>query len=123
LTYLRMHLYEDPRSADPGFVSSERESPRTQAQLRSEIKLPHDVEWDASAYYVSSIIDATGMLGKVPAYTRVDTRIGKRLGEYAELSISGQNLLRAKHAEFLDGLQVTPLEAGRAVVARLTWRF
>jgi iron complex outermembrane recepter protein len=123
LSYLRMHLYEDPRSADTGFISSERESPRTQAQLRSEIKLRHDVEWDTSAYYVSSIIDATGTLGKVPAYTRVDTRIGKRLGEYAELSISGQNLLRAKHAEFLDGLQVTPLEAGRAVVARLTWRF
>jgi iron complex outermembrane receptor protein len=122
-SYLRMRMSLDPRSADSSFADSSRESPRTEAQLRSEIKLPRNVEWDTSAYYVSSIIDATGGLGAVPAYTRLDTRIGWRLGEFAELSIGGQNLLTSRHLEFLDGLQVTPMETGRAAVARVTWRF
>ena len=80
-------------------------------------------EWDAAAWYVDSLIDGTTGTGSVPAYTRVDTRIGRPIGERADISIAGQNLLRARHPEFLDGLQVTPMDAGRAVSARISWHF
>jgi iron complex outermembrane receptor protein len=93
-------------------------SPKQQAQLRSNIKLPHHVEWDTSVYFVSSLA-----MGPVPAYTRVDTRVGWHIGEFVDVGITGQNLLTPRHIEFLDGLQVTPMETARAIVAKITWHF
>jgi iron complex outermembrane receptor protein len=93
-------------------------SPKRQAQLRSNIKLPHNVEWDTSVYFVGSLA-----LGPVPAYTRVDTRLGWHIGEFVDVSITGQNLLTPRHIEFLDGLQVQQMETARAIVAKVTWRF
>ena len=93
-------------------------SPKRQAQFRSNIKLPHHVEWDTSVYFVGSLA-----MGPVPAYTRVDTRLGWHIGEFVDVSITGQNLLTPRHIEFLDGLEVTPMETARAIVAKLTWHF
>jgi iron complex outermembrane receptor protein len=93
-------------------------SPKRQAQLRSNIKLPHHVEWDTSVYFVGSLA-----MGPVPAYTRVDTRVGWHIGEFVDIGITGQNLLTPRHIEFLDGLQVTPMETARAIVAKITWHF
>jgi iron complex outermembrane receptor protein len=93
-------------------------SPKRQAQLRSNIKLPHHVEWDTSVYFVGSLA-----MGPVPAYTRVDTRLGWHIGEFVDIGITGQNLLTPRHIEFFDGLQVTPMETARAVVAKITWHF
>jgi iron complex outermembrane recepter protein len=93
-------------------------SPKRQAQLRSNIKLPHQMEWDTSVYFVGSLA-----MGPVPAYTRVDTRVGWHIGEFVDIGITGQNLLTARHIEFLDGLQVTPMETARAIVAKITWHF
>jgi iron complex outermembrane receptor protein len=94
-------------------------SPKRQAQLRSNIKLPHHVEWDTSVYFVGSLAQ-----GPVPAYTRVDTRVGWHIGEYVDVGITGQNLLTPRHIEFLGGgLQVTPMETARAIVAKITWHF
>ena len=122
-SYLHMHLFLEPGSQDTLFTASAGDSPKFQWQLRSEVRLPHRLEWDAAAYYVDSLIDGTLGTGAVGAYTRVDTRIGRPIGERGEISIGGQNLLRARHLEFLDGLQVTPMDTGRAVVAKILWRF
>lgn len=123
-SYLQMDLTQDPRSTDTGFfLGQSGDSPKFQAQLRSSIKLPHNLEWDASAYYVGALRGGSSSLGPVPAYTRVDSRIGWHIGETTELSLTGQNLLTPHHLEFLDGLQVTPMETARAVVARITWRY
>ena len=93
-------------------------SPRQQAQLRSTVKLPHNIDWDTSAYYVGALT-----FGPVPAYTRLDTRLGWHIGESVEMGVTGQNLLTPHHLEFLDGLQIVPMEAVRAVVAKVTVRF
>ena len=93
-------------------------SPKNQAQLRSSIKLPHKVEWDTSVYYVGAL--ATG---PVPAYTRLDTRVGRHFRESVDVAITGQNLLSPRHLEFLDGLMITPTETARAIVAKITWRY
>ena len=122
-SYLRMHLGLDPRSQATGFYTSAGDSPKFQGQLRSEIRLPHRVEWDSAAYYVDSLINGTSGTGIVPPYVRLDTRFGKQIGEHTDVSLGGQNLLQPRHLEFLDGLQVTPMAAGRAVVARLSWHY
>jgi hypothetical protein len=76
------------------------------------------VEWDTTVYFVGSLA-----MGPVPAYTRVDTRLGWHIGEFIDVGITGQNLLTPRHIEFLDGLQVTPTETARAIVAKVTWHF
>ncbi|HXP86938.1 MAG TPA: TonB-dependent receptor [Bryobacteraceae bacterium] len=93
-------------------------SPVHQAQLRSSVKLSHRLEWDTSAYFVGGLSN-----GPVPAYTRLDTRLGWTLGESVYFSVGGQNLLSPHHFEFLSGYQVQPTEVQRSVVGKVTWRF
>jgi iron complex outermembrane receptor protein len=93
-------------------------SPNQQFQVKSLLDLPHHLEWDSTIGYVSKLAN-----GNIPAYTRVDSRIGWRVGEFVELSVVGQNLLTPRHAEFFEGdsLQYTLVE--RSVFGKVTWRF
>lgn len=94
--------------------------PEHQWQLRSSIHLPQHVELDPSAYYVGRVNSS------VPAYLRLDLQLSWRPAKRLELSIAGQNLLRANHYEFgaVDG-DATTLAAPvqRTVNGKITWRF
>jgi hypothetical protein len=59
----------------------------------------------------------------IASYVRLDTRLGWRLGEFAEVSITGQNLLGPRRFEFpnTEQLQATPVQ--RSVVGKVIWRF
>jgi iron complex outermembrane receptor protein len=117
-SFLNMNIKPDPLSGDTAVAASGGFSPTHQAQLRSSVKLNHRLEWDTSAYFVGVLNN-----GPVPAYTRLDTRIGWTMGESIYFSISGQNLLTPRHFEFLNGYQVHPTEVERSVVGKITWRF
>ena len=122
-SFLQMDLFMDPSATNATFADASGNSPKYQAQLRSNVKLPHRVEWDTSVYYVGALGLGTASTTPVAAYTRVDTRLGWHIGEHVDVGITGQNLLTPRHIEFLDGLQVTPMETARAVVAKVTWHF
>jgi iron complex outermembrane receptor protein len=116
-SFLHMNVHPEPASsvsADP----SRGTSPRHQAQLRSSVKLGRRLEWDSSAYFVGVLTS-----GPVPAYTRLDTRLGWTMGEYMYVSVGGQNLLTPHHFEFVNGFRVNPTDVERSIVAKLTWRF
>ena len=117
-SFLQMKILRDASSQDSTVEASAGDNPKHQAQLRSIINLPHHLEWDVSAYYVGALA-----IGPVPAYTRLDTRLGWRFGEHTDVSIAGQNLLAPHHLEFADGLQVLPTQVERSFVARMTWGF
>jgi iron complex outermembrane recepter protein len=94
-------------------------APRHQLQLRSFIQLPRQLELDSSAFYV-------GRIGSnVQPYLRLDEQLSWHLAKRLELSISGQNLLHARHTEFvgnpIESVLVTP--AQRTVNGRVTWHF
>ncbi len=93
-------------------------SPDHQFQVRSLLDLPHRLEWDNTLGYVSKLA-----VGSVPAYTRLDSRIGWRLGEFVELSVVGQNLLTPRYAEFFDTDSLNHTLVQRSVFAKVTWRF
>ena len=94
-------------------------SPSLQPELRSLLSLRKNIEWDSSVKYVSALAG----LG-VPGYARVDSRLGWRLGEFLELSISGQNLSARRHVEFMDNSGLfLQTEVARTVFGKLTWRF
>jgi iron complex outermembrane receptor protein len=94
-------------------------SPNHQFQVRSLFDLPHHLEWDNTLGYVSKLT-----AGDVPAYVRVDSRLGWRVGEFVELSVVGQNLLTPRHAEFFDSSTTTDYTlVERSVFGKVTWRF
>ena len=101
-----------PAGEEPG------DSPKHEYQIRSMLNLPHHMEWDTSAYYVSSL-----QIGPVPSYTRVDTRVGWRAGESVEFSVGAQNLLAPRHLEYLDTNQIVPTFVERSLFGKVTWRF
>lgn len=117
-SFLQMKIGVDPSSHDTSAQSKVGYSPKHQANLRSTLNLPHNLEWDTSASYVGSLGK-----GPVPSYTRLDTRLGWRVGEGVEFSVAGENLLTPRHFEFLDGVQVHPTQVERSVVGKVTWRF
>jgi iron complex outermembrane receptor protein len=117
-SFLQMKIGLDPSSHDTSTQASVGYSPKHQAQLRSTLDLPHGLEWDTSAYFVGAL-----RYGPVPSYTRLDTRLGWRVGESLEFSVAGQNLLTPRHIEFGDGLQVHVTQVERSIAGRVTWRF
>jgi iron complex outermembrane receptor protein len=96
-------------------TASEVEGPGHQFHARWFWTLPHNVEWDSGYFF-------TDHYSGVPAYHRVDKRLGWRLSPHWEISITGQHLLDKQHIES-PALFAVPTEIGRSVYGKLTWRF
>ena len=56
------------------------------------------------------------------SYTRLDLRLGWQATEHLELSLVGQNLTDARHAEFENGLFSLSNQIPRSVYGMVTWR-
>jgi iron complex outermembrane recepter protein len=117
--YSRIHMvvFKDSATVDPQVGDTAGSTPQQQVQARSELSLPHHFEWDSSLGYVGRL--AAG----IPAYTRVDTRLGWRMGEHFDFSIAGQNLLSPRHAEFPGEIGLNYTLVARSVFAKVTWKF
>jgi iron complex outermembrane receptor protein len=97
----------------------EGQSPRHQASLRSSMELPHNLSLDATLRYVDRLPTFP-----VSAYVALDVRLAWRPAPKWELSIVGQNLGSAHHAEFAPtfiGTQRTEVRPG--VYAKVAWNF
>ena len=84
--------------------------------MHSAINLGHGVTWDA---YLRDV----GMLPHpgVPGYVELNTRLGWEITKRLQVSLSGFNLLHARHLEFLeDG---TTTEVPRSIYAQVRVRF
>jgi len=116
LGYSFFELYARDHS---GVRTSPDPTPHNQFQLRSFVRLPSQFEIDSSAYYV-------GRIGTdIPAYLRLDGQISWHPAKRWSLSVSGQNLLQARHNEFFgttfERQAETPVQ--RTVNGKITWRF
>ena len=93
--------------------------PQNQFQIASYVDLPRSWEWDTNVYAVGKL--ATD---NIPAYTRVDTRVGWHFAERASLSLVGQNLLQPRHFEFGTSTgNIITTQVRRSGYAKLTWTF
>ena len=118
--FLEMHLHAQPQGQDSTSVAEyQGSSPQHQAQLRSHVELPHNLSWDANAYFVSAL-----PVQGVSSYTRLDTQLRWRFAERGEFAVVGQNLLQNHYLESNDELTlVNSSLIKRSTYARLTWRF
>ena len=117
-SFLRQIFKLNPGSQSPNSLLSAGDSPQHQFQIRSRLNLARQTEFDTSVYYVGRLLDQS-----VPAYTRVDLRLGWHPYESVDLDVIGQNLLAPRHLEFLNNTGLVPTLDTRRVFARLTWRF
>jgi iron complex outermembrane receptor protein len=114
-SYFLMHYDGDSSNITP----QPGASPNHQFQVRSLLDLPHHLEWDNTLGYVSKLA-----VGNIPAYARLDSRLGWRVGEFFELSVVGQNLFTPTHVEFSDTVYPTRYTlVERSVFGKVTWRF
>jgi len=116
--YLHATIRRDVSSQGQATSAISTDFPQNQAQIRSQFNLPAKLEFDQSLYYTARLPG-----GSIPGHARLDVRLGRRLGESAELSIVGQNLLRARTTEYGDSFNVVGTQSVRSVYGKITWRF
>jgi iron complex outermembrane recepter protein len=118
VSLIHMRIAKDASSQDTTVQAAAGDTPEHQFSIRSFVSLKRNLDWDTSVFFVGQLAD-----GPIPAYTRVDTRVGWRIGERLELSIAGQNLLRPFHVEFANAFEVNATQTERSVVGKVTWQF
>jgi iron complex outermembrane receptor protein len=119
-TFFSMRLHPFAGSQDFTDASGDDGgTPDHQAQLRSSVSLPWNLQWNVSAYFVNRLPAAS-----IPSYTRVDTGLTWRVGESLSLNLAGQNLLKDLHPEYAGpSSTVQPGLMRRAAYAKIKWSF
>jgi iron complex outermembrane receptor protein len=95
-SWTRLDVRLDPASRDTKSLDAEGKTPRQQLVLRSNLDVSRRLQFDAGVYYTGALPALV-----VPAYTRVDARLGYRLRPNVEISVAGQNLQGGRHVEFV----------------------
>jgi len=116
VTQMHLHLRPKSGSTADGSASSEANDWNTQVFLRSSHDLPGNVQFDIGVRHIGRIDRLD-----VPSYEEIDVRLGWQATPRLELSIVGQNLLNARHAEF--GAPGARQEIERGVYAKLRWTY
>jgi iron complex outermembrane receptor protein len=111
---LQEYLRFQPGSSAIGGLAFAADDPKAQASLRSDVSFGHGVTWDADLRYVEGLPHPA-----VPAYAELNTRIGWDVTQALELSVSGFNLLHARHEEFLEDGETDEVPRSFLVQARL----
>jgi iron complex outermembrane receptor protein len=92
--------------------------PKHIIETHSRLDLPGRLEFDQWLWWTSELA-----ANKIPSHTRVDVRLGRRLGESAEIGITGQNLTRPRFVEFGDSFGFAGTANPRSVFGQLRWFF
>jgi iron complex outermembrane recepter protein len=114
-TELRVHSEPQPGTLDRGTRDSIARDPNHQVAVRSLLDLSPHWELDSAVRYVAPLRPQS-----VPGYTEADVRLGWSPNAAWEVSLNGQNLLHARHAEFNGPGR---REIQRGFFGKGTWRF
>lgn len=116
--YLHASLRRDPSSRSlSDYPTLATGFPQNMFQLRSSIRLSPRTDFDQSLYYTARLPG-----GDVPGHARLDLRFARRVGEETELSIIGQNLLRARTTEYGNSVSIISSQSVRSVYVQITRR-
>ncbi|MDP1998792.1 MAG: TonB-dependent receptor [Rhodoferax sp.] len=120
--YSRLYL-SSPRLSDPAAAAAQDEwegrVPRHRVSLRSSWMLPRGNQLDVWLKHTSRLNSPA-----VPAVTVLDLRYAWRVRPGFELALVGQNLLKARHQEFVaDYVPIVQTDIGRSLTLKGTWRF
>ncbi len=113
-SFFKKDLETKPGSNDLNSATAESDDPEHQFLLQSTADLTSRLQWDFVFRAVGELPDP-----ELPAYAGLDLRLGWKLTRRLELSVVGQNLLKAEHREF--EADSPPREVERGIYAKLTW--
>lgn len=116
-SFLRLFFQLNPGSQSPNSLLTAGDNPQHQFQIRSQLNLPHQAEFDTYIYHTGQLADQF-----VPANTRLDVRLGWHPREMVDISLTGQNLLDQRHLEFLNNTGIVSTYNPRRVFAEVIWR-
>lgn len=105
-----------PGGSGLGGIKIAGDDPNHQASLRSTVRLTDDIAWDADLRYVGKLPNPA-----VPSYAELDSRLAWTISPTLEISLSGSNLLHARHVEFSASPLVNEVE--RSFYFETRWRF
>lgn len=114
LTFLREDFRMGPGSVASLIRGTTGNDPDWQASLRSSMDLAPDLDLDIGLRAVDDLPDPA-----VPGYVTLDARLGWRVADNVELSLTGMNLLNERHAE--TGGPAERREFGRSIHLGLHW--
>ena len=110
-------------SFDLNNALNETTDPKNQYSVRSSMDLPHNVELDAGFRWVDRLpAHDVATLVYVPSYGELDVRLAWRPTDSLELSVTGQNLLRERHLEYVIASPNPREEILRGVYGRIACR-
>lgn len=115
---LLLDAWRKPGGADavsPGQVIGS--GPKHQFQLHSQLRLRHDLDFDATIYHVGQVPE-----GAVGRYARLDLRLAWKARKDMEISLVGQNLLDDRHFESI-GQDSAASDVPRSLYAQVRWIF
>jgi iron complex outermembrane receptor protein len=115
-TFLKKHLAIKTGSHDLNQATSESDDPENQVVLQSILTLAHAVQLDAVLRYVDALPNP-----RVASYVGLDLRLAWTVMNHLEIAVVGQNLLDARHPEFVPS-SPSPREIERSFYGKLTWR-
>jgi iron complex outermembrane receptor protein len=108
----RMHWY-------PGYFDySLGKDPSQQFQIRSQLDLPHNLEFDTTAYFYGSTLPFG-----VGRYLRGDARLGWKPTETAEFHVGVRNVLDPQHPEQFSIRFYQAFQVRRNVYGAFSWQF
>jgi iron complex outermembrane receptor protein len=119
------HLHVRPGQVATTGGLDDTADPKGQAFLRSRLDLPRDMTLDAALRWVDALHVDNGptggpVVGVVPSYWQMDTRVAWQPTRHVTLSLVGQNLLHQYHVEY--GYPSPGREQlARSLFARFTW--
>ena len=117
LSTLQKDLRLSPGSRDIFGIAFSGNDPEYQAQLRSRMNLGDAMELDVGLRAVDGLASP-----RVPGYVEADVRLGWHMTDALDLSVSGNNLLHARHVEFVNG-SVAAQAIPRSATVELRWRY
>ena len=115
-TEMRIHIRPQVTSTDRTNGSGESHDPNRHFILRSSLDPISRLQIDSAFRFVSEIKNQ-----RLPGYAELDLRLAWQPKRSVEFSITGQNLLHDRHAEF--GSPASRQEIGRSVYGKVVWRF
>jgi iron complex outermembrane receptor protein len=92
--------------------------PKHQWQVRADWEFGRNWTSELAFYRIGALAPHA-----LPGYSRLDFRIARKLGKSAELSLSGQNLLRPRQQEFAGNLILPSGAVSRSVEIGVRWNF
>ena len=123
LNWFHRNFDADPLVFDTSKGAAEGQDPQIQTQLRSEMNIAADWEFDLALRYVGPVKSAATPGNLVSDYAEADARLGWRVTDKVELSLDGFNLLHARHIEAFDPTSLPPRFISRSFYLDMRAKF